>query len=241
MWALETQPAARPASVTAWITELEGAAEEVDERRTSDRSRLVVMAPVGAEVYIDDERKGSVGTSGRVILSDIPAGQHILRVSKVGESDDERVIEIRSGGVEQVIQAHLKIRHGSQPSSSQGSSGVPSSVMPGIVACVTCGSRFAEGVRFCGRCGGGAFTMITAGESSSTYPCPRCSTALPNNSRFCGRCGLNITPAMRPQGGDSPIFNHAAAAQQVTRVCVRCGGSYPSQIKFCGRCGLTLH
>src|SRR5207249_1356794 len=78
MQALETQPADRPASVTDWISELERAAEDVDEKRLG-RSRLVIMAPVGAEVYVDDERKGSVGTSGRVILSDIPPGQHILR------------------------------------------------------------------------------------------------------------------------------------------------------------------
>ena len=67
------------------------------------------MAPANAEVYVNDERKGSVGSSGRVVLTDIPAGQHILRVSKAGERDDERVIEIREGGQEQVIQAQLRI------------------------------------------------------------------------------------------------------------------------------------
>jgi serine/threonine protein kinase len=244
MQALETQPADRPPSVTDWISELERAAEDVDEKR-SGRSRLVIMAPIGAEVYVDDERKGSVGTSGRVILSDIPAGQHILRVSKAGESDDERVIEIRPDGVEQVIQAQLKTRHGSHPSSSQGSSrGVPSSVMPGIVACVNCGSRFAEGVRFCGRCGGGSFTLVSRGESSSSYPCPRCSTTLPNNSRFCGRCGLSIGPGqLNVQPTTAPVFTPqpVPAPQSVERVCVGCGESYHPQIKFCGRCGLTLH
>ena len=55
------------------------------------------MGPVGAEVYVNDERKASVGSSGRVVLTDIPPGQHILRVSKPGERDDERVIEIREG------------------------------------------------------------------------------------------------------------------------------------------------
>ena len=43
---------------------------------------LVVLAPMSAEVYVDDERKGSIGSSGRVVLTDMPAGQHILRVSK---------------------------------------------------------------------------------------------------------------------------------------------------------------
>jgi serine/threonine protein kinase len=159
MSAIESDPAKRPPSVAEWIIELERAAEDVDEGRRSSGSRLVVMAPNGSEVYINDERKASVGSSGRVVLGDVPTGRHVLRVSKIGERDDERVIEIRPGGNEQVIQAQLRPPRGassSQASSSTGSpsSGSPSSVIPGIVACNNCGSRFAEGVRFCGRCGG---------------------------------------------------------------------------------------
>lgn len=240
MNALEIDPANRPPSVSKWIDELEAASEDIDETKTG-KSRLVVMAPIGAEVYINDERKGSVGSSGRVVLTDIPAGQHILRVSKAGERDDERVIEIRPDAAEQVIQAQLRSKYGSQPSSSQGSSAPsPSSLMPGIVACVNCHSRFAEGVRFCGRCGGGSFTMISPGESASSYPCPRCSTMLPNNSRFCGRCGLNINTPTQPHTSVPPSFNSQFDPPQVSRVCARCGGTYPPQIKFCGRCGLTL-
>lgn len=255
MSALEIDPANRPAAVSDWIAELERAAEDVAENKTAGRSRLVVLAPVGAEVYVNDERKGSVGSSGRVVLTDIPAGQHILRVSKAGEKDDERVIEIREGTSEQVIQAQLRTLHGSssQPTSSQGtsSSGSPrSSVMPGIVACSNCGSRFAEGVRFCGRCGGGSFTLISPGESVATYPCPRCAAPLPGHSRFCGRCGLNITPAGRPGGGGESVSARPPAnftsnypqrsPAQAERLCQRCGGAYPPHIRFCGRCGLTL-
>jgi len=241
MKTLEIDPANRPLSVSAWIDELEAAAEDIDESKTSGKSRLVVMAPVGAEVYVNDERKGSVGSSGRVILSDIPAGQHILRVSKQGERDDERVIEIRPGTGEQVIQAQLKTRYGSQPTSSQGSGAAqPSSLMPGIVACESCSSRFADGVRFCGRCGSSNFSMISQAEGSGTYPCPRCSSPLPEHSRFCGRCGLNITPAMQQHTSSPPSFGHPSSVAQVMRLCSRCGGSYPPHIKFCGRCGLTL-
>ena len=50
-----------------------------------------LVGPLGAEVYVDDERRASVGSSGKVVLTDIPAGRHILRVSKPGERDDERV------------------------------------------------------------------------------------------------------------------------------------------------------
>ncbi len=248
MRALEIDPANRPPSVAEWITELENAAADVDETRKGGVSRLVVLAPVGAEVYVDDERKGSVGSSGRVVLTDTPAGQHVLRVSKPGERDDERVIEVRSGANEQVIQAQLRQVHGesSQPTSSQGTSsgGSPqSSMMPGIVACASCHSRFAEGVKFCGRCGSGSFVMISPGQDSATYPCPRCKAPLPMNSRFCGRCGLNITPPSAPTSSQPVGFTSAykqTMPPQAERLCKRCGGAYPAHIKFCGRCGLTL-
>lgn len=248
MHALEIDPNMRPASVGDWMTELETAAEDVEERQRSGLSRLVVMAPANSEVYVNDERKASVGSSGRVVLTDIPAGQHILRVSKAGEIDDERVIEIREGAQEQVIQAHLKKPHSpaSQPSPSQGSSagGSPvSSLMPGIVSCANCGSRFAEGVKFCGRCGGGTFALVSAGEAAAaTYPCPRCSAQLPQNSRFCGRCGLSITPAMLEHTSSPPSFGQHSTVDPNTaeRLCRRCHNAYPPHIRFCGRCGLTL-
>ncbi len=245
MSALEIDPAQRPSSVAVWIDELEAAASDISEK-SAGRSRLVVLAPIDAEVYVNDERKGSVGSSGRVVLTDIPAGQHILRVSKTGERDDERVIEIREGASEQVIQAQLRSRHdgGSHPSSHGVSTGGSqrSSLMPGIIACLNCGSRFAEGVSFCGRCGSGSFQMITPGETVATYPCPRCGSPVASNSRFCGRCGLNITPAQQSAARQHANFTspNQAARPQAERLCRRCGGAYPPHIKFCGRCGLTL-
>ena len=246
MRSLEIEPKNRHATVDEWISDLEIAAEDVEESKRAGGPRLVVLAPVSAEVYVDDERKGSIGRSGRVVLTDIPAGQHILRVSKPGEKDDERVIEIREGANEQVIQAQLRsIREtGSQPSPSQGtsSSGVHSSLMPGIVACTNCQSRFAEGVKFCGRCGNRSFVLVSPGEMpANTFPCPRCSSPLPMNSRFCGRCGLNISPgvSVRPQTSfaTNPQQN---LPPQAERVCRRCGGAYPPHIKFCGRCGFSM-
>ena len=247
MKALEIEAPNRQESVAQWIEELEEAAEDVDESKRAGVSRLVVLAPVGAEVYVNDERKGSIGRSGRVVLTDVPAGQHILRVSKPGERDDERVIEIREGANEQVIQAQLRTMHGtaSQPSPSQGSSsgGIHSSIMPGIVACTTCNSRFAEGVKFCGRCGGRSFVMVSPGEVTNTFPCPRCTTPLPQNSKFCGRCGLSmpaafVQPQSQPVGFSSGV--NRSIPPQAERVCRKCGGAYPPHIKFCGRCGHTM-
>ncbi|MEP6944976.1 MAG: protein kinase [Acidobacteriota bacterium] len=248
MRALEIDPANRPDSVATWIRDLENAAEDVDESRKTGVSRLVVLAPINAEVYVDDERRGSIGSSGRVVLTDIPAGQHVLRVSKAGERDDERVIEIRAEANEQVIQAQLRPVHGtaSQPSPSEGAStggSQQSSVIPGIVACSNCHSRFAEGVKFCGRCGSGSFVLVSAGENQSTFPCPRCSIPLAVNSRFCGRCGLNIAPPSQSAARQPVGFTSAyrqTIPPQAERLCRRCGGAYPAHIKFCGRCGLTL-
>jgi len=246
MRSLEIEPQVRHESVAVWIEELEEAAEDVHETKRTGMSRLIVLAPIGAEVYVNDERKGSIGRSGRVILTDVPAGQHILRVSKAGERDDERVIEVREGANEQVIQAQLKpVREmGSQPSPSQGSSsgGVNSSIMPGIVACATCHSRFAEGVKFCGRCGNRSFVVVSPGESTGTFPCPRCSTPLPNNSKFCGRCGLSMPSGHISQSRSVGFVTNTnpTVPQQAERICRQCGGAYPPHIKFCGRCGHTM-
>ena len=247
MRALETDPANRPASVAEWISELEEAAEGIEEKILPGRSRLVILAPVNAEVYINDERRGSIGSSGRVVLNNIPPGRHILRVSKAGEKDDERVIEINEESNEQVIQAQLRPVHGtaSQPSPSQGSGSsgaAQSSVMPGIVACTNCNSRFAEGVKFCGRCGNRSFVVVSHGDTPAGFSCPRCSAQLPANSRFCGRCGLNFgqsaTPvASRPVGF---VSSYTPPPQQAERICRRCEGVYAAHIKFCGKCGTTL-
>jgi serine/threonine protein kinase len=247
MRALEIDPANRPPSVAAWIEELEQAAEDVEEGKKAGVSRLVILAPIGAEVYVDDERKGSVGRSGRVVLTDTPVGQHILRVSKPGEKDDERVIEIQAGGNEQVIQAQLKTIHGtsSQPSPShESSSGAgQSSMLPGIVACSNCNSRFAEGVKFCGRCGSGSFILVSPGDAANSFPCPRCAVPLPVDSKFCGRCGFNI-PRTTSVNSARPVGFVSSGARslptQAERLCRRCGSAYPPHIKFCGRCGGSL-
>ncbi len=247
MSALETDAAKRPNTVGDWISQLEEAADDMVDRKTAGLARLIIMAPIGAEVYVDDERKGSVGSSERLILNTIPPGQHILRVAKTGEKDDERVIEIREDANEQVIQAHLKTLHGSgsQPSASQTShsSGVQSSLMPGIVGCTNCGSRFAEGVKFCGRCGNTQFTLISAGDKQPDFACPRCSVQLPAGSKFCGRCGFNFNQPAAVQNTRAVGVHSDFSTNQprsVEKICRRCGSSYPPKIKYCGRCGYSL-
>jgi serine/threonine protein kinase len=258
MHALKKEADGRPATVVDWFSEFDAAASgaaTVEEEE--GESRLVIMAPSGAEVYVDDERHGSIGRSGRVILKSIPPGQHVLRVAHAGDKDDERVIEIRPDAEEQIIQAQFKSAPSSDLSPSQGGSlgsapGAPAST-PGIVACTRCGSRFAAGARFCGRCGNTTFAAIAheadihhtptppaLGSPSLNQPslggapgrirCTRCGMDQPAGTKFCGRCGASL-------GGAAIAWT---APRPVEVICPQCRTSYPSGTRFCGRCGRTL-
>src|SRR5882672_7980700 len=188
--ALAKDPAERPASANDWFDQLETAVGKPAAVPAPRESRLVVMAPQGSEVYVDDERHGNIGRSGRVILNSIPPGQHVLRVARAGETDDERVIEIRPDGIEQIIQAQFKSAPSSdQLTPSRGGSldshaGVIAST-PRVVACANCGSRFAEGIKFCGRCGNATFIFVSGepeivrGVSGSSSAPPAAPTAAP--------------------------------------------------------------
>src|SRR6266581_3995172 len=259
MHALEKDPDGRPETVANWFSEFDAAASgaSVVEEEAGE-SRLVVMAPSGAEVYVDDERHGSIGRSGRVILTSIPPGKHVLRVAHGGDEDDERVIEIRPDAEEQIIQAQFKSTPSSGLSPSQGGSlgsvsGVALSA-PAIVACTRCGSRFAAGAKFCGRCGNTTFEAVPTESMINRQPqptpspslnqpsltgatgaptktrCTRCGIEQPAGTKFCGRCGASL-------GGSQIAWT---APRPVEVVCPGCRMSYPSGTKFCGRCGRTL-
>lgn len=246
--ALARDRSERPQSAGEWFDELESATGKRPESKGPGDSRLVVMAPHGAEVYVDDERHGSVGRSGRVILNSIPPGQHVLRVARAGEKDDERVIEIRPDGIEQIIQAQFRSAQSSEhltPSrgGSLDSRTGQAATAPRVVACLKCGSRFAEGIKFCGRCGNTTFQFIgapvevssravnaSASSSSNTVTCPRCKHEYPSAIRFCGKCGI-------PIGAQSLDWRQP---RPVEVVCKLCGSSYAGGTKFCGRCGKPI-
>ena len=257
MHALQRNRESRPATVGNWFDEFKEAAGEKAGAEEEGESRLVIMAPTGAEVYVDDERHGSIGRSGRVILKSIPPGKHVLRVAHAGDKDDERVIEIRADAEEQIIQAQFK----STPSSgltpsrggSLGSVAGASVHAPGVIACTRCGARFAAGAKFCGKCGNTSFEELTAGGSvhvstppppPASYPsltqpsipgpgpvrCTRCGVEQPAATKFCGRCGASL-------GGAEIAWKKP---QPVELLCALCNVSYPAGTKFCGRCGRTL-
>jgi serine/threonine-protein kinase len=228
MMALERDPAARPANLLDWIEKLEEASAGIKEKKTKSDSRLVILAPEGAEVYVNDERYGSVGRSGRVILNSIPPGRHILRVAKSGERDDERLIEVRPGGNEQVIQAQLKsAQTPSQITPSQGSgirSG-PHSSIPGVIACAQCHARFAAGAKFCGRCGGRVFVPVVEQQ-----PMPQSV----QGNQTPPSANQQPPQYVSPQQGSTP------QAQQSTIICPRCHNAAPMGTGFCGKCGNNL-
>ena len=247
--ALARDPAERPKDASEWFDQVEVAAGKQFEAPAQTESRLVVMAPQGSEVYVDDERHGSVGRSGRVILNSIPPGQHLLRVARSGEVDDERVIEIRPDGIEQIIQAQFKSAPTSAPLTPSRGGSLDSRTgadvdSPRIVACANCGSRFAEGIKFCGRCGSSRFIFVTneapgvqnigigpAAAAPAAVTCPRCKQHYPGTIKFCGKCGIPI--------GVSASLDWSQP-RPVEVVCKACGSSYSSGTKFCGRCGKPI-
>jgi NADH pyrophosphatase NudC (nudix superfamily) len=259
MKALAKEPQDRPPTASEWFESFAAAASADSGALTRGDSRLVIMAPSGSEVYVDDERYGSVGRSGRVILTSLAPGKHVLRVAKSGEPDDERVIEIRSDIAEQIIEAQLKIGASSnQLTPSRGGSldskhGGQSTTLV-VVMCTRCQSRFAEGVKFCGRCGNRTFQPVS-GElhtqpelraqpeprsqpepqsqpprPTSATTCSRCGTTYAAATKFCGRCGIPLgNPALEWR-----------APKPVEVVCRTCKTSYPAGTKFCGRCGTRI-
>jgi serine/threonine protein kinase len=240
MKALAKEPKDRPATASEWFESFANAVAASSDTVKRKDSRLVVMAPSGAEVYVDDERYGSVGRSGRVILTSLAPGQHVLRVSKSGEPDDERVIEVRNDIAEQIIEAQLKIGVSSnQLSPSRGGSldskhGAASTTLV-IVMCTKCHSRFAEGVKFCGRCGNTTFQPVTGELHPSAAPlasvtCGRCGQNYSAGTKFCGRCGVPIGTASLDWRPPRPV----------EVFCRGCSSSYPAGTKFCGRCGKPI-
>ncbi len=260
MRSLEKEPAARPATVVDWLDELEQAIAASGEYRGADsHSRVVIVAPQGAEVYVDDERHGSIGRSGRLILSSIPPGRHVLRVARTGDLDDERLIEIRPDPSEQIIQIQSRQQpspsaRGSIGGSAGGGRSGPGSSVPGVVMCAQCSARFAAGVKFCGRCGGTIFLPVTdatppapgagtgnlpASQSGSVVAhashtvCQQCGNKNPMGTRFCGRCGATITGAAHPGPASGPPSSKNPA---VTPLFAN-QPPRPQQQAFCVPCG----
>ena len=148
-----------------------------------------------------------------------------------------------------MIQAQLRsVRDGnSQPSPSQGtgSSGTGSSMIPGIVACSNCKSKFAEGVNFAAMRESIICFVVSGRCSSERFPCPRCSSPLPHNSRFLRQMRLNHPACFTdPEPPPLPVGSlyapecPPAATGRAGLLALRRRVS--REYKFCGRCGTGL-
>jgi predicted amidophosphoribosyltransferase len=159
--------------------------------------------------------------------------------------DDERVIEVRLDGAEQIIQAQFKTPPSSnQLTPSRGGSldsrAGPHSTTLVVVVCTKCSARFAEGTKFCGVCGNTTFQPVLhagplepSGSHSGVKPpviCNRCGHNYAPGTKFCGRCGI-------PLGSASLDWR---APRPVEIFCKLCGTSYPAGTRFCGRCGKPI-
>src|SRR5215813_12794301 len=240
MRALSKDAAGRPETVGDWFAEFDDAFGGTSIKEEKGESRVVIMAPSGAEVYVDDERHGSIGRSGRVILKSLPPGKHVLRVAHAGDKDDERIIEVRPDADEQIIQAQFKSTPSSGLSPSQGGSlGSVSGIVlptPAVVACTKCGSRFAAGTKFCGRCGGTSFDMVTA--ESPAHP-QRIAPPPPSYPSLNQQPPNQQPPSLNQPPPSS--LNQPSLGGATNRIrCTRCGADQPAGTKFCGRCGASM-
>ena len=245
MHGLEREIELRSPSVPAWLEEFEEAVGESDDDELGD-SRVIILGATGSEVYVDDERQGSIGRSGRVILNSIPPGRHVLRVARSGEMDDERVIEIRPGAAEQVIQTQNRAAPTpSQITPSKGGPGSgigsgPHSSIPGVVVCGQCSARFAAGAKFCGRCGSTVLYAISEGTSQNSG-----GGSSPGQSYRPVGGGQPASGGGGSHGGQpgyspGPGAGNYNVSNTPGLICAGCGANLPMGTKFCGRCGTTV-
>jgi serine/threonine-protein kinase len=240
MHALEREPEKRSRTVGEWLEEFEFAVSKVTTSTVGEGdARVTVMSQPGAEVYVDDQRKGIIGRSGRIILADVPPGRHVLRVSAVGLADDERVIEVGRGG-EQIIQANLRVA-ASQPGSGIGVE--PS--MPSLVACTKCGARFASGAKFCGHCGNTVFRPVSGGSQPGVTPPsgiqqPPSGFNQPQPHYPRSLVGGAQPPPSYPAADASPSYPSGQPPTAATVRCQKCSTIYPASVRFCGKCGIPI-
>jgi PEGA domain len=84
--------AGKEASVQAPLTDLPG--------------KILVHSAPGADVFLDETRRGTADAGGELIVSDVPAGSHALRVSARGKKDFQQQLSVPAG-TEASVQAPL--------------------------------------------------------------------------------------------------------------------------------------
>jgi thiol-disulfide isomerase/thioredoxin len=209
-----------------------GAISEATFRRKT--SPLVVWAPAGSEVFIDDEFHGTTGTSGRLIIRSLKTGKHVLRIARAGYRDDERIVEVHEGVDEQVIQSQFQ-SHETIPGAAMGTMAAPSEFRSvGAPA-----ARHDES-----RSGFASADDVTPTAELAPIDQAVADTA-PLDDPSKVRASLESRDSLEsiaspPPFAPSPGLS-TGAAPPPSEKCSRCGGRWIPGQKFCSRCGHSAH
>jgi len=80
------------------ITVAEGQSTRVVAPLADVAGSVRVKAPIGAAIWLDNSNRGTVDSSGDLLLSALSPGAHALRVTAKGKVDDSRSVVVAAGG-----------------------------------------------------------------------------------------------------------------------------------------------
>jgi formylglycine-generating enzyme required for sulfatase activity len=210
-------------------------------------SRLVILAPVDSEIFLDDERQGSTGRSGRLIISSPKAGKHTLRFAKRGYPDDEQIVDIKDGVDEQVVQAHFQPAKIFGPASAE-------SVTPSYRASRPKSAAHGENFERVDVVPTGELGPIDQAVADTAPleapPEVRAAIEAPETPEVTAPLEVprsdsptrELPPLLETLPAPQPAFAAGAGSAPTfgTVVCSTCRMIYPAGMKFCGSCGGTL-
>ncbi|MEO6391519.1 MAG: TIR domain-containing protein [Pyrinomonadaceae bacterium] len=106
MTGLNREAGARPPSITAWIAELESTVGVMASVGAS-LPQIVVKAPPGSRVFLDDEEQGQTDRTGVFTLLAAMRGVHLVRVQLPNGNESESLVEVSysTGGQDLVVDA----------------------------------------------------------------------------------------------------------------------------------------
>jgi peroxiredoxin len=178
--------------------------------------KVVITGPPGAEIYLDDERYASIGTSGRVILKSIATGKHVLRITRPGTRDDERVLEVDPQLGEQLIEANLRTDSVAETAAVPASTFEDRASAPRHEETITAALPLPSQARP----SPSRSTEINF-ETPLFKICVRCGMRYTTDEQFCNGCGSRLehvhdqgapsqlqAPAPSPPMMSSPALNH---------------------------------
>lgn len=106
MTGLNREAGARPPSIMAWIAELESTVGLMESVGAS-LPQIVVKAPPGSRVFLDDEAQGQTDRTGVFTLLTVMRGVHLVRVQHPDGNEAESLVEVSfsTGGQDIVVDA----------------------------------------------------------------------------------------------------------------------------------------